>query len=489
MVSALPAEYLDPDTPPEVVVTDQIRPLVTDSTLGVPLGAPGPGLPAVPDPPRHQLVTVGDSLTHGMSSGAVFHTDLSWPALVARSLGVDLAVPTYGGPLDGLPLNIEKLLRDLQGRFGNRLNLLEMAPAAARAPQPRRRQRGLLGTGRRQPPATHRSALRERRHLRVGRARCPVLDHGAGSGQDRQPPAARRPARGQAATTTTTSPPRPSWPRSVPRPPRSTRPPPTVTTAASARWWWCWARTTPSDRSCSKNVAWSGTGNSRAWTARARTPSGTRCISRPSTPISSAGCCRSRRAACCWPPCRTSPSRRSLTGSTPTSPGKKWREGSRYFPYYTDPWIAEKDFRPDKHRHITHQQARAIDSAIDQYNDDHPRPRPPGPRRRPRLAPGRPVRDPRRRRVPPLPRRRHRGHRTAGLAALPSARPHRRPRYPLLPLGRNRAAPGGPVRPGRRPPHHCRIRHHRPGRPRRPQRRRDTQPRHRLHRSCSPRTR
>ena len=29
---------------------------------------------------------------------------------------------------------------------------------------------------------------------------------------------------------------------------------------------------------------------------------------------------------------------------------------------------AEADFRPGKHRYITHQQARAIDSAIDQYN-------------------------------------------------------------------------------------------------------------------------
>ena len=126
MVSSLPAEYLDPDTPPEVVVTDQIRPPITDSTLGVPLQVPGPDLPSVPDPPRHQLVTVGDSLTHGMSSGAVFHTNLSWPALVARSLRAGLVVPTYGGPLDGLPLNIEKLLRDLQGRFGDTLNLLEM---------------------------------------------------------------------------------------------------------------------------------------------------------------------------------------------------------------------------------------------------------------------------------------------------------------------------------------------------------------------------
>jgi len=55
-------------------------------------------------------------------------------------------------------------------------------------------------------------------------------------------------------------------------------------------------------------------------------------------------------------------------GVNPANPGQKWQEGSRYFPYYTDPWVAEADFRPGKHRYITHQQARAIDSAIDQYN-------------------------------------------------------------------------------------------------------------------------
>jgi hypothetical protein len=53
----------------------------------------------------------------------------------------------------------------------------------------------------------------------------------------------------------------------------------------------------------------------------------------------------------------------------PQQPGRKWRPGSRYFPYYTDPWIGEPDFRPTKHRHLTHQQARAVDSAIDQFND------------------------------------------------------------------------------------------------------------------------
>jgi hypothetical protein len=56
-------------------------------------------------------------------------------------------------------------------------------------------------------------------------------------------------------------------------------------------------------------------------------------------------------------------------GVNPDDPGRKWRDGSRYFPYYTDPWIEESAFRPDKHRNITHQQARAIDSAIDQYNE------------------------------------------------------------------------------------------------------------------------
>jgi hypothetical protein len=38
VTSRLPADYLDPATPPEVVVTDRIPPRITDPTLGVPLG-------------------------------------------------------------------------------------------------------------------------------------------------------------------------------------------------------------------------------------------------------------------------------------------------------------------------------------------------------------------------------------------------------------------------------------------------------------------
>ena len=48
---------------------------------------------------------------------------------------------------------------------------------------------------------------------------------------------------------------------------------------------------------------------------------------------------------------------------------RKVARGSRYFPYYTRPWITDDAFDPDDDRNITHQQARAVDSAIDDYND------------------------------------------------------------------------------------------------------------------------
>jgi hypothetical protein len=47
----------------------------------------------------------------------------------------------------------------------------------------------------------------------------------------------------------------------------------------------------------------------------------------------------------------------------------KRRPGSRYFADYTWPWIEEGAFHAKSDPHLTHQQARAIDSAIDMYND------------------------------------------------------------------------------------------------------------------------
>ena len=49
--------------------------------------------------------------------------------------------------------------------------------------------------------------------------------------------------------------------------------------------------------------------------------------------------------------------------------GRKVAPGSRYFPYYTRPWITDETFDPRSDPHITDQQARAVDYAVDLYND------------------------------------------------------------------------------------------------------------------------
>jgi len=48
---------------------------------------------------------------------------------------------------------------------------------------------------------------------------------------------------------------------------------------------------------------------------------------------------------------------------------KKVRPQSRYFPYYTRPWITDEDFDTKRDPYITADEARAIDSAIDSYNE------------------------------------------------------------------------------------------------------------------------
>ena len=49
--------------------------------------------------------------------------------------------------------------------------------------------------------------------------------------------------------------------------------------------------------------------------------------------------------------------------------GGKMPPGSRYFPFYTRPWIADADFDPPQDPHITGPEARAVDYAIDMYNE------------------------------------------------------------------------------------------------------------------------
>jgi hypothetical protein len=95
-----------------------------DPTLGIALAPQQDGPPA-----KHRLVTLGDSLSHGFQSGSVYNTDLSYPAIIAWEMGWDeFRYPRYPG-YGGLPLNLEYLLRELEGVVGDKLNWWESGAA------------------------------------------------------------------------------------------------------------------------------------------------------------------------------------------------------------------------------------------------------------------------------------------------------------------------------------------------------------------------
>jgi hypothetical protein len=102
-----------------------------DPTVGVALPSP-----TWQGEPRNRLVVIGDSLTHGFQSGAVFNTDLSYGAIIAYELGwLDaFRYPRYPG-LGGLPINLELLMRDLESRVGADISLWELPLALFRARQ------------------------------------------------------------------------------------------------------------------------------------------------------------------------------------------------------------------------------------------------------------------------------------------------------------------------------------------------------------------
>jgi hypothetical protein len=120
-----PKNKRDDKTPPEVIVNLEARAPMFDPTAGV-------SVPAIDrrGQPRHRLVTLGDSLTQGFKSGAIYDTRLSWPLIVAWELGSDeeFRFPRYDAE-GGLPLNIELLIRSLEDKFGDRLDFWEVPSA------------------------------------------------------------------------------------------------------------------------------------------------------------------------------------------------------------------------------------------------------------------------------------------------------------------------------------------------------------------------
>ena len=125
MPKTVTPDMLDSKTPEDVIIRAEPRKPETDPTLGIPVAVNHQGTP------QHRLVAIGDSLTHGFQSGAIFNTDYSYPMLIAKELGWDnnFRHPTYNGPGDGLPLNLENLARQFEQKFGSNIDWWELMPA------------------------------------------------------------------------------------------------------------------------------------------------------------------------------------------------------------------------------------------------------------------------------------------------------------------------------------------------------------------------
>ena len=85
-----------------------------------------------------KLVAIGDSITQGVMSGAISRTELSYPALIAKAMGLTVRkpgdekknsdnefwVPYFPG--SGIPINIEKLLQTMECKLGSDIEWTEM---------------------------------------------------------------------------------------------------------------------------------------------------------------------------------------------------------------------------------------------------------------------------------------------------------------------------------------------------------------------------
>jgi len=106
------------ETPADLQLHSEARKPVADPKMGIAVARSAPA-----EPSKHRLVTIGDSLTQGFQSGAIWNTTLSWPRIVAWEMGIDssFVVPNYRG-FGGMPFNLERLLQSLRDRVGSSLD-------------------------------------------------------------------------------------------------------------------------------------------------------------------------------------------------------------------------------------------------------------------------------------------------------------------------------------------------------------------------------
>lgn len=80
--------------------------------------------------PKHKLVVVGDSVSQGFQNGGIYRTDLNFPSFLNRCWE---PTPNFEQPLftaqAGIPLNLEVLARGLSDEFGDTIEWNEYLPA------------------------------------------------------------------------------------------------------------------------------------------------------------------------------------------------------------------------------------------------------------------------------------------------------------------------------------------------------------------------
>ena len=355
-------------TPDDVIIQPEARKPVTDPTLGIPVNVNPQGTP------RHRLVTIGDSLTHGFQSGAIFNTRLSYPMIIAKEMGWDqhLRYPTYDGPGDGIPLNLEQLTRQIEQEFGDSIQWWEFPVVLFLRNYLDKVEdyweRGPGSNPPKQGEINHNLAV-------YGWDLRNTLERNADICQkvlDKNPPKddylrqiveyhneraalrvlnSARNLQGKALT------------------------PLQAAAALGAE------GTQDNDGDGIETlIILIGANNALGsiltfhvnWTAEGyddMDKNDQYTVWRPihfkaelDKMVEEVKKIRARHVI--WgtvPHVTIAPFARGITS--------KIKPGSRYFPYYTLPWISDEDFDPNKHPHLTEQEARAIDSAIDQYND------------------------------------------------------------------------------------------------------------------------
>lgn len=325
--------------------------------------------PAAPLPyaPRHKFVVIGDSLSHGFQHFAVHNTNLSWGAILAAEAGAEFNTPDFSFGT-GMPINLESLTRTLDALGHPHLPISQLPRTllALRRELAETYDTWQWGTGRLLPysptPGVRIHALAQ-----WGFDVLDALEHTEMSKRDAMKRSWRNPVAPFLGDADTLSSARVlSYVHDQHGAPISLVKGAaelgrdggidTLIVALGANN----ALGTVKDL----KVNWSDTGHDDL---NAKTKAGYN-LWRPehfrevySKLLEEVSAINAQRVVLCTVPHVTiAPLARGV--------GNKSHEGSRYFQYYTHPWIEDRDFQPTRDAHLTAMEARAIDGAIDCYN-------------------------------------------------------------------------------------------------------------------------